>query len=93
MTRFLLGRAAQAVVSILGVSTIVFVVRDAHSAVKRVEYSIDADRWRMIYPKDGIPDSRVEQFELVLEGDAAQKGVIIRATDAMNNVATAAVGR
>lgn len=76
-----------------GPSTIVFVVRDAHSAVKRVEYSLDADRWRMIYPKDGIPDSRVEQFELVLEGDAAQKGVIIRATDAMNNVATAAVAR
>lgn len=76
-----------------GPATLTFVVRDDHSPVKRVEYSLDADRWRMIYPKDGIPDSRVEEFELALEGDAAQKGVIIRATDAMNNVATAAVGR
>lgn len=76
-----------------GATTITFVVRDDQSALKRVEYSLDADRWRVIYPKDGIPDSRVEEFELVLEGDAAQKGVIIRATDAMNNMATAAVGR
>ena len=71
-------------------ATLAFVVRDDHSPIKRVEYSLDADRWRVIYPKDGIPDSRVEEFELTLEGDAAQKGVIIRATDAMNNVATAA---
>jgi hypothetical protein len=68
-----------------------FTVRDDHSAIKRVEYSLDADRWRVLYPRDGIPDSRVEEFELILEGDAAQKGVIVRATDAMNNVATAAL--
>jgi len=73
-----------------GAAIVAFVVRDDYSAIKRVEYSLDADRWRIVYPKDGIPDSRVEEFELTLEGDAAQKGVIIRATDAMNNVASAA---
>ena len=31
------------------------------------DYSLDGDRWQTIYPKDGIADSRVEQFELVLE--------------------------
>ena len=76
-----------------GAAIVAFVVRDDYSPIKRVEYSLDADRWRIIYPKDGIPDSRVEEFELTLEGDAAQKGVIIRATDAMNNVATAAARR
>ena len=39
----------------------------------------------MIYPNDGIADSRLEQFELVLEGEAA-RGVMIRATDALNNI-------
>ncbi len=68
--------------------TLIFEVRDDQSAVQRVEYSIDAERWKPIYPKDGIADSRLEEFELVLEGDAAVAGVIIRAVDASNNIAT-----
>ena len=70
-------------------STIVFTVRDEQSPVQRVEYSLDASRWRMVYPKDGIPDSRREEFEVVVEDSEAGRSVIIRATDAMNNVATA----
>ena len=66
-----------------------FVVRDDHSAVQRVEYSLDASRWRVVYPEDGIPDSRREEFEVTLEDAEAGRSVIIRATDAMNNVATA----
>ena len=61
----------------------------AQSAVQRVEYSLDASRWRVVYPKDGIPDSRREEFEIVLQQNEAARSVIIRATDAMNNVATA----
>ena len=68
---------------------IAFDVRDEHSAVQKAEYSLDGDRWQTIYPKDGIADSRVEQFELVLEGEAAARGVIIRAADALNNMASA----
>jgi hypothetical protein len=70
-------------------ATIAFAVRDEQSAVQRVEYSLDASRWRMVYPKDGIPDSRREEFEVALEDAEAGRSVIIRATDAMNNVATA----
>jgi hypothetical protein len=66
-----------------------FVVRDEHSAVQRVEYSLDASRWRVVYPKDGIADSRREEFEIVLEEAETSRSVIIRATDAMNNIATA----
>ncbi|MEO7274553.1 MAG: hypothetical protein ABIX28_16570, partial [Vicinamibacterales bacterium] len=66
-----------------------FVVRDTQSAVQRVEYSLDASRWRVIYPKDGIPDSRREEFEVNLTDVEAGRNVIVRATDAMNNVATA----
>ena len=65
-----------------------FTVEDDSSPVQRVEYSLDADRWRTIYPKDGIADSLVEQFELTLDGDISDKAVILRALDTMNNVAT-----
>jgi hypothetical protein len=66
-----------------------FAVRDRQSPVQRVEYSLDANRWRVIYPKDGIPDARYEEFEIVLDGDNAARSAIIRATDTMNNAATA----
>jgi hypothetical protein len=66
-----------------------FVVRDDQSPVQRVEYSLDASRWRLVYPKDGIPDSRREEFEVTLDDSEAARSVIIRATDGMNNVATA----
>ena len=66
-----------------------FEVRDEYSAVLRADYSLDGDKWQTIYPKDGIADSRVEQFELVIEGEAAARGVIVRAADALNNVSSA----
>jgi hypothetical protein len=72
-----------------GRATIVFEVRDDQSSVQRVEYSLDGDRWQTIYPKDGIADSRIEEFELGLEGEAASRGVIIRAIDALNNITSA----
>jgi len=70
-------------------TTINFVVSDNQSTVQRVEYSLDASRWRVIYPKDGIPDSRREEFEVSLDETEAARSIIIRATDVMNNVATA----
>lgn len=63
-----------------------FEVRDEDSPIQRVEYSFDGDRWQTLYPVDGIADSRVERFELALEGDAAARGVTIRATDTLNNI-------
>ena len=66
-----------------------FVVADEQSPVQRVEYSLDASRWRVVFPKDGIPDSRREEFEIALEESEAGRNVLIRVTDAMNNVATA----
>ncbi|HTM27369.1 MAG TPA: hypothetical protein VL225_19360 [Vicinamibacterales bacterium] len=70
-------------------ATVKFVVRDEQSAVQRVEYSLDASRWRVAYPVDGIPDSRREEFEVTIDESEAPRSIIIRATDAMNNVATA----
>ena len=72
-----------------GRTVIAFSVRDADSAVQKAEYSLDGDRWQTIYPTDGIADSRVEEFLLTLEGDTAARGVIIRATDSLNNITSA----
>lgn len=69
--------------------TVAFAVRDAQSAVQRVEYSLDASRWQVAYPVDGIPDSRVENFKVSVDAGTGARSIIIRATDAMNNVATA----
>jgi hypothetical protein len=71
-----------------GHTTVRFTVKDADSPVQRVEYSIEADRWRPIYPKDGIADSRTEEFEVVLDQDVGDRQIILRAFDTMNNVAT-----
>ena len=72
-----------------GRTTVKFVVHDEQSAVQRAEYSLDASRWRVAYPIDGIPDSRREEFEVVLDEAEAARSIIIRVSDAMNNVATA----
>ncbi len=70
-------------------TAIAFSVQDEQSPIQRVEYSLDASRWRVVFPKDGIPDSRREEFEVQIDESEAGRSVIIRATDAMNNVATA----
>ena len=72
-----------------GRTTIHFEVRDDWSSISKVEYSLDAQRWQVVYPRDGIFDARTEQFELTLDNADAAKGLIIRAYDAKNNSATA----
>jgi WD40 repeat protein len=74
--------------TVQGRTTIEFEVRDDWSAIQKVEYSLDAQRWQVIYPKDGIFDSRTEQFELTLDSASIAKGLIIRAYDAKNNSVT-----
>jgi len=72
-------------------TTVTFEVQDGESSVQKAEYSLDGDRWITIYPRDGIADSRLEQYELTLEGEPSTRGVMVRATDALNNTASADV--
>jgi hypothetical protein len=74
-----------------GRTVISFDVNDDHSPILRVEYSQDGQRWRPVFPVDGIADSRSEHYELSIEGDLGERGVTLRATDSMNNVASAQV--
>jgi hypothetical protein len=69
-------------------TTVRFTIKDGHSPVQKVEYASAGDRWRQAYPVDGLLDSREERFELTLE-TGAKSPVVVRATDALGNAATA----
>jgi len=71
-----------------GRTIITFDVKDDHSPVQRVEFSQDGQRWRSVFPVDGIADSRDEHYELSLDGELGDRGLTLRASDSMNNVAT-----
>jgi hypothetical protein len=70
---------------------VTFEVRDDQSPVQRVDYSIDSDQWHRLNPLDGIADSKLERYELIVDGDISSRTVVLRAADTMNNVATARV--
>jgi sugar lactone lactonase YvrE len=72
-----------------GRAVLLFEVRDDQSVVQRVDYSVDAEHWQPIFPKDGLADSRFEEFEIPFPADTVPASVVLRAIDAMNNVATA----
>jgi len=61
-------------------------IRDADSAITRVEYSLDAQRWQNAFPQDSILDGRHEQFVIRLDPAMVGRTLVVRATDAMNNV-------
>jgi hypothetical protein len=69
-----------------GVIVIPVDIRDSDSAITRVEYSIDAQRWQSAFPQDGILDGRYEQCLLRFDPAVAGRTLVIRATDSMNNV-------
>jgi hypothetical protein len=69
-------------------TVITFDARDNHSPVERVEYSLDGQQWRGVFPVDGIADSRMERYEIRIEDPIGPRGVTVRASDAMDNVST-----
>lgn len=76
-----------------GRTSISFDVNDDHSPIQRVEFSLDGQRWRGVFPTDGVADSKSEHYELTLDGELSERGLVLRATDSMNNVATGYVPR
>jgi hypothetical protein len=76
-----------------GRTTVTFDVRDDHSTISRVEFSSDGQRWRGVFPKDGVADSKVEHYELAIDGELGELGLAIRASDVMNNVANGHVDK
>jgi sugar lactone lactonase YvrE len=70
-----------------GARTVVtFEASDLQSVIARADYSLDGFKWLPLFPKDGLCDSRTEQFEVTVEGDVP--AIMLRAMDAMSNIAT-----
>jgi sugar lactone lactonase YvrE len=74
-----------------GRTVITFDVKDDHSPIRGVEFSQDGQRWRSVFPVDGIADSREEHYELPVDGELGDRGLTLRASDSMNNISTAHV--
>ena len=74
-----------------GKTTVAFDVKDDNSPIQRVECSQDGTHWRAVFPADGIADSRSEHYQMTFDGELGPRGLSIRASDAMNNVATTQV--
>jgi hypothetical protein len=72
-------------------TVVTFDVKDDHSPIQRVECSQDGQQWRGVFPADGIADSRSEHYVVAIDGVLGPRGLTLRATDSMNNVATAQV--
>ena len=68
-------------------------VRDAHSPIAKLEYALAGAAWQLVYPADGLADSLEERFEFTLPAGADAATVVVRATDLLQNAASAAIGR
>jgi hypothetical protein len=65
---------------------------DDSSAVKKVEYAVDSGKWNLIYPTDGISDSKSESFDVsVLGYTDGVHTLVVKVTDRLDNVVTARV--
>jgi hypothetical protein len=74
-------------------TVISFDVKDDNSPIQRVEISQDGQQWRSVFPVDGIADAKTEHYVVTIDGPIGPRGVTLRASDSMNNLATATVVR
>ncbi len=67
-----------------------FEARDSASIVRRAEYSLDAGPWTPLWSDDGISDSKVETFAVILEKlSPGEHLVTLRVLDAAGNAGLA----
>ncbi len=65
---------------------------DSASPVRSLEYSLDASRWILVMPTDGVADSLSEQFRIPLERlGAGEHTLMLKATDSEGNVGSSRV--
>jgi sugar lactone lactonase YvrE len=67
-----------------------FDVEDDISPIQSVEYSVNSGKWSVVFPTDGISDSRRERFDFLLPG--YRDGVytlVVKVTDTLSNTVTA----
>ena len=73
-----------------GAHRLTFTVIDDASAVRKVEYSVDSGQWVIVYPQDGICDSKRESFDITVSGySGGVHTLVLKVTDLLENVGTA----
>jgi hypothetical protein len=66
---------------------VAFQVEDSFSSIQEVEYLIRPGEWRVIFPADGVCDSRLESFKSRVPLPAnAESLVTVRVTDRRHNI-------
>src|SRR5262245_39305715 len=71
---------------------VVFRATDATSIIRRAEYQMDGGQWKVVFPVDGIADSKREEFRVaVVLPDKKPHVIALRAFDANANVGSAQV--
>jgi len=64
-----------------------FTVQDALNPVSVVEYTVDVEGWKLVYPEDGIADSPRETFRIGIDDPGkGRHTLVIRAGDTLGNI-------
>lgn len=62
-------------------------VEDAMTKLKSVEYGVNVAEWELVYPVDGICDTRLERFEITISPRlSGENSIVIKALDANGNI-------
>jgi sugar lactone lactonase YvrE len=70
-----------------GAITVEITATDAIGPIARADVSLDAARWIMVLPVDGVSDSRLETYSVPLEGlRPGEHTVIVRIADLLGNI-------
>jgi sugar lactone lactonase YvrE len=70
---------------------IVFAAEDDVSSIQGVEYAVNSGKWTLVFPTDGIADSKQESFDFTLPGyrDGGIYTLVVKVTDVLGNTVTA----
>jgi hypothetical protein len=70
---------------------VAFAAEDDISSIQSVEYSVNSGKWTLVFPTDGIADSRQESFDFTVPGyrDGGIYTLVVRVTDVLGNTVTA----
>ncbi len=67
-------------------TVIAFTVRDAYSNISNVEIGVNGGEWELVYPSDGICDSKGESFAVKTRPlITGTNFIVVKATDALGN--------
>ncbi len=67
-------------------TVVTFTVEDALSLVSTVEYGLNVEDWKLVYPVDGICDSKAERFEIGIDNQKGSHSLVIKAKDVLENI-------